>query len=327
MDNENKELLISKLNNIVSELISNHGVTHENIKKEIFKTVKEQSDKLPKLQVLYNKAYGGFGYSEDFMDYKEDNIEPIDEESNIDLYGHRVDAVKRVEKYGAYCKEKYPLIVQMISIYKQYCLGDVFSNAESYKYYRSNIEKFNKYIDQINSYENFGELEYKYTYISYDLFKTDEFHKYTKDSLLLLVNKEKSKTEKQLTSYILFNEGKVGKDICELIYSEIEKKNKYKEDMWLREEKKYTFIDAVIKYGQDNIEIWNHQPYYNTTAMKFLVKYSDMLVNNSVECTDMDIGLLCANGKYCKLTVGEAPQLLSWKIGEYDGLESIVVMP
>lgn len=319
-ENENKELLISNLNSIVIKLISNHEVTHENIKIEIFKTVKEQSDKLPKLQVLYNKAHGGYGYSDDFMDYKEDNIEPIDEESNIDFRGHRVDAVKRVEKYGAYCKEKYPLIVKMISIYNQYCLGDVFSNAESCRYYRSDIDKFNKYIDQINSHEHFGDLEYKDYYISYDFFKTDEYHKYTKDSLLLLVNNAKYKIEKQLTSCTIFNEQKVGKNICELIDSHIIYKNKDKD-------KEYMFIDAVIKFGEDNIEIWKHQPYYNKTAMEFLTKYPEILTNTINNCTDMDIGLLCANGKYCKLAVGEAPQLLSWKISEYDGLESIVARP
>ena len=108
MDNDNKELLLRNLNSIVTELICNYGVTHDSIKEEIYKTVKEQSDKLPRLNVLYNKTYGGFGHSQDFMDYKADKLDDLEKIHKYEhVYKYRVYVVNEVKKYGAYCKDRF----------------------------------------------------------------------------------------------------------------------------------------------------------------------------------------------------------------------------
>jgi hypothetical protein len=214
----------------------------------------------------------------------------------------------------------------MINIYNQYCLQDVFSNINSYKYYRSELKKLDEYNNKINTCNCFGTLEYSIKFISCDLFKNDEYQKYTKESLLAIVNNEKKSVEEKLTNSILFNEEKVGKDICDLISTEVSN-NKVNKDKWCREERE-DFVNKIEEHGEDSIEIWKHQSYYNKKAMQFLVRHPDIFTINTLDkCTDIEMGLLCANGGYCHLTIGEAPQLLSWKISEYDGLESITVQP
>ena len=213
----------------------------------------------------------------------------------------------------------------MISVYNQYCLEKVFSNVKSCEYYKSELKKFDEYIDVVSTCEHFGTIEYSNKYISYDLFNKNEYKKYTKDSLLSLLNNKKNKAEEQLTSCTLFNKEMVGEDICELI-SDAESYPEEDKDLWHRKER-LDFMEAVAKYGENSIEIWKHQPYYNKRAMEFLAKHPDILPNTQDKCTDMDMGLLCANDKYCHLAVGQVPQLLSWWISEYDGMESIVVDP
>lgn len=322
MDNESKESLIRDLNNIVTKLMCNHGVKHKSIKDEIFKTIKDKSSELPKLQVLYNNTYGGYGYSKDFEDFKANNLDDTELEE-YDVCEYRVAVVKLVERYGAYCKERYPLIVKKINIYNQYCLGDVFKNAELCKFYISEIKRFDKYIDEINTCDCFGDLEYTSKYISYDFFKKKIYINYTKESLFPILHNEKIKFENNLTNSTLLNEEKVGNEMLELINNELDGKHK---DLFSKEDKD-TFADAIVKYGESSIEIWKHQPYYNVAAMEFLVKYPDVLPNNFEKCSDIEMGLLFANGKYCKLVVGEAPRLLNWCISEYDGLERIAVKP
>lgn len=91
---------------------------------------------------------------------------------------------------------------------------------------------------------------------------------------------------------------------------------------------RYTFLDAVQDYTENHFAIWKCQHHYTESAMRFLMMYHDSFNLESLDdCSDMEMGLLCASGGYCQLTIGDAPQVLAWYIGEYDGKESIVVQP
>jgi translation elongation factor EF-G len=335
------DVLISQLVLTAQQLVEIYGVDHKKIKKEIYDGLRVLSEKLPKKQVLYNCVHGGYDYAKQFSDFIEEDIE---------YYGYskatRVAHVEKVKAFGNACKEKYPLVIKLIAIHNKYHLKQVFYYAWKLKDAHKALSRFASIYDTVlNTTEDFFGTVENVEYISYiPDFKVENVSKYSKQALIQYIAKITNEKKDEIQNSYSKMKQLVTDDICNLVlenYDTVfdeerldtnckwyEKKNWTERMVENQGSVKLTFIDAIDYYGESHFAIWKCQEHYNDKVMRFLLKHHEKFaVECSRSCTNLEVGLLFASGAYCKLSIGEAPQILSWKIKEYDGLESIVVEP
>jgi len=332
---------LQQLRTLTKQLITEHNIDHETIKKEVYSAVKELSDELPPIKVLYNKTYGGFGYSTQFQTYLDMNgVDSSDFRTNTET---RVQNVTFIERYGKQCKEAYPFVSRLIALYNKYNLRHIFCQVSLLSTALDRLKDIDDATNKINARDEkeFGsDTDMQYGVSLYgDVDNLIE--RYEKTSLLSTLSDMKSKT--------LVNVSELKSNIADLLQDKthidlILENNRvhfpeedddakvpwYAKKKWEDENHdRMCFLDAVTKYGEDYFGIWKCQGQYTESIMRFLLKFHSQFQIQSPHdyCTDLEVGLLCASGKYCQLSVGDAPQLLHWWIGEYDGLESIVVQP
>lgn len=95
--------LVQQLKTITQTLVIEHKVSHERIKDYVFTALKELSDELPEVKVLYNKAYGGYGYSSQFERHFPNLKQDL---SALTLKQERIKHVAYVEQFGKQCKKE-----------------------------------------------------------------------------------------------------------------------------------------------------------------------------------------------------------------------------
>jgi len=335
--------LVEKLENITLELVTDHGMDHADIKRIVFKVCSNVSEALPKLRVLYNDTYGGYGYSKDYKEFRAKHLEAVgkNESTYRGLYEERIKDVDCVEAFGKHCKDKYPLIAQMIATYKHHDMATLDFRIKDIVYRRKCMDTIHNALQTTTATpeDQFGD-ETNVGYVFYGTFDFEKAHKYSKESLILWLVEEKNKITKSLeesTSYV-FN--KVGDKTEWLIenYTVVFDEEDTDDVLWYKKKKwdekmtpnngmvKLSFVDAIKEYGESHFAIWKCQGHFRQDVMRFLLKHPDVIpLVDSELCKDIDIGLVFASGEYCKLQVGEAPQLLDWWIGEYDGKEGISI--
>ncbi len=323
-----EELLI-KLNDTITDLVVNHNVPHKTIKTEIFNTIQNISNNLPKFKILYNEVHGGFGYSKKFKEFL--NVDEYYYPSN----NERIEHVNSIALFGKECKQQYPFITKLVNLYNKYKFKDVFSHLANIKILEDLIIKTNNILEVVEKHNTFGsETEIEHIYInSFDINKVE---KYTKESIITWLNVNKTKNIDKLKGYHKFIENIIGdysfiKSNQDIIFQEEIADNElpwYSRKKWdEKSHKRLCFPDSITEYGENHFAIWKCQDYYNEKSMRFLLKYHELYDYSGDYCSDTEIGLLFASGPYCKLNIYDVPQLLDWYIGEYDGKESIVIKP
>lgn len=143
----------------------------------------------------------------------------------------------------------------------------------------------------------------------------------------------------------------------DILYEDIQKiifqlKKEDDDNLFPKPDRGYDFMTAVQTFTETNSIIWSkeYQNKYNEYAMRYLyIKYNETELNYNVKLINKksiydfllskqyihivddtmktiteEFGLLCASSEYCNLHIQEVPQLIHWKIKEYDGLEQIV---
>ena len=349
--------LKSKLVATAIDLLQNHKISHVEIKDLIFQGIKELSDKLPKHKVLYNAAHGGFDFSTQFKAFLKHDVVSLegkdedytDDDTDDDVL-LRMAYVKKVKKFGTVCKQHYPFIIKLIGLYNQYRMGDIARYTYRIQNCQIDLEKLASAHEVVVETDavRFGS-EVDIELVGLYNFKLDTVLKYTKEAVLSWFKDKKEKLEAQIVASNDNISRLVGSDKCEWVVKNFnvtfEEEAQEGDLPWYAQKKwnerivpgegmqRFTFLDAIDHYGEDHFAIWNCQTHYSKQAMRFLLKHHEAFQlalvpsDDNDMVYDMEMGLLCASSAYCELRVGEAPQLLSWYIGEYDGLESIVVRP
>lgn len=105
------------------------------------------------------------------------------------------------------------------------------------------------------------------------------------------------------------------------------------------------FVDALHKYGERDIAIWDYQQHYDPKIIRFLidngytVDHEKDLVFHPFEKTwfELDVmqlsynavlhfGLVCSSGEFSLLRIKEVPALVDWDITNIQGKEEINVL-
>jgi len=304
-----------------------NGIGQRQIFDIIRKALKDEVNNLPKQKILYCATYGGFGLTNDFAEFiYKDYDQNVDTE--ISYYPERVYTVKFLEPYGKSLAEKYPIIMILVNNYLHYDLDDKFRYLHRLRYKKQDLDNIKINKEKIINNTVFGDKELinETYYLQYPL----NVEEYTKESLEIALTKLPNILElcesniNEIMSVL--RETFIDEHIDQIL--EIISKTKYDNSL--------IFHNAVKKYGELNPIIWNytHDKFYNS-AMIFLLSQlkdtnqnQDLIKNNNIPIHDnlyLELGLTFA-AEGCKLGIAEVPANLDWKITEYDGLETVILI-
>ena len=317
------EYYINILRETSIELIKN-GMGQKQIFDIIRKTFKDQVNNLPKQKILYCTTYGGFGLTNEFCEFI---YKDYDQNKNIEIsyYPERVYTVKFLEHYGKSLAETYPIIAILINNYLHYDLDTKFRHFHRLKFKKLDLEIININKQKIINNNVFGDKELLNNNLLYSI-NVEEYTKKSLDRALNNIPNVLELCESNINEIMsLLKETFTDEQIDQILHiiSDIKYRNN-----------SLSFHNAVKKYGELDPIIWNYtyDRFYNS-AMIFLLsqiknKNQDLIKNDIISINDnlyLEIGLTFA-AEGCKLGIAEIPANLDWKITEYDGLESVVLI-
>lgn len=351
-----KETLLSQLTDICKELIVKHGVKHKHIISKIHDTLVKEAANLPKIQVLYNNAYGGFEYSEQFMDFVH-QFRPSDNVYDEYNKNARVCNVQHIIPFAKHCLTMYPYIEDLLYLYEHYNLSNVLDIVVDVVNTKRYITKLRNRIDVYT--ELHGNKKYhgntivddeiitrdppKQSLIGFPAYKYLHYISLTQEK----INTSKSRIDKNVTKGGLLIGSNVFDDMTTIVKQLVDDDVQYRN---VSPSLRTTFLTAIKKYGEQDHYIWvNSSNNYNEKAMRyllikkkeieqlpepkdgmiydFLITHDYLPINQSVyDGMLMKFGLICASDIYCSLKIGEVPALVDWKIEEYDGSETLVTL-
>lgn len=348
------------LDDIVRHLVLNKGISHHQILQHIRSIITGLSKDLPKLKVLYNNQHGGFGFSDAFDKFVEENGAEAHEYD----FDARIEYVQYIQPFGELVMSKYPMLRRMFAVYKYYNISTMVDCAIQTYYsdrdlvrYAKRLTKLqhllsdpdmhgNKVADCDNGTPLYNMLNYNidlsgHTAATYELC-ISEVQKCIEDC--------KIKRQKNKDDYVKENPSLKWNEIYQLLEPIV---HQILEEKWGTTTKtcKMSFCDTLFDLGDSDANTWaslNNQNFC-TSAMRFLrivhqdnekpilpegdrTVYDFLVTHSLIEIPEdmynklaMDVGLLCASSKHCTLKIGEVPKYVDWSIDEYDGRESIVL--
>jgi hypothetical protein len=327
--------ILKTLTALAIDLVYTYGLTNATIESEIRKAIIEKAKSLPKIKVLYNDCYGGYGLSKHYVEWIKHKNNEFQKYSD----SGRVKAANYIDEYGTYMMNEYPelgyfiLIHQNSDIVAMYCVAaELDRNEKSLLTLKKNKEDIEKAIK--TTYTKTTILTPKLS----DIYSNENVYWsiYTSEQLQTLYDKADFllKEQELLSKIDTLHNKPMWKDLPETIKHTF---RSFEFPVKERHEIKETFMDVFVK---DKIEAWAHQNYYDEPVMLLL---SESYYNNKelfdffstqkktgkvdelekVRNIETNVGLLCASRSYARLAIKKVPQNISWDVKEYDGMEHI----
>lgn len=277
------------------KLLKDHNVKQKQVFQWIRAGLRGYVDSLPKTKVLYNDCHGGYGLSEEFMEFvSKVDVEPcVKDESRDwehDYKKSRTLAADYIVPYGVHVlqDENNKGLFNMLYLYEYYSLGSVIASVYSIQsfeseetYFKTNIESLCQYLTSPTATFKEADDEYMFKPSLYCLlYARPDFENYTKEHLEELyekykdcdnVNTEKIKKRRAEASAI------VGEDVFQEIYNHITQTTKTlkSRDAWYkyleRETESMSFIRALNTYGYKDKKTWKYQKPFSSKAIQFLL--------------------------------------------------------
>ena len=330
------EQIINNIFELVKKLVYDHGMHQKQIYKKVTSKLIEFAKTQSKIQIMYNNKYGGFSYSEEFLDFYHGT--GSNEDSDFEV---RTGMVPHIDAFGKHLYEKYPEIGKSVMIYHMYNVKEKVYNCNNYRTKvddvraaRANLDHLKRCIDDAEMTGTCNDWPGTKTHLqTYDFCYSVKFNNWNQFSFEFL----KSKAPSVIEEYIQ-KESKVIEAFETMLDKEHERilahletkrnKNDFKHD-------RQTFANVLETFKNDIVDnakiIWHHQYQLDIDTMIYITMNMDFYdtTKDMDDKTEKDVyrtlGLIGASGPYCNLAIAEVPEKLGWSIGEYDGLEHVYV--
>ena len=357
---QDKNDMLDKFKTHVRDLLFTYNFKHEKLLKVIRETIQEETTlhQLPKEQVLYNKAYGGFSLSKPFKTFvaSQLNCTKLDTHSKE----FRVTASKYIEPFGVKCLQQHQELKDLLLMAEYYNLNNVAYIANDI-YHRTkdikHLECRRAYIEehlndstlqgkQVIEDQNKSTSQLMYKLIHYPVALSG----YTKDAYQLLLDcidsdimkaKEIIKDKMQkIASIFPLDTFKELEANLHSVFSEKTSLHSLIDNP--------DFLSSIATLDLNHAQTWMYQHHFNEKMMRclvvlkrnannpqphdtdqstfydFLISHKNITVSHDVwQKLVRKVGLMCASGRCCDLDVCEVPMHMGWKIEEYDGQETI----
>lgn len=337
------------------ELVRNQQIPHTEIFHAIRKKLVDASKDIPNVKVLYSASYGNYCYSKDFQQYLSKT------RGDTFCTCRRTGDVQYIESYGRELSTTYPLLFDMIYLYKHYTkvicdLSTLKATQRNLHYFKQNLDSIKSTLHDSSEYGDeiiYNVKEDWWWNTEVDKKRIESFNKET-----LLVAKDYLTTRIQQCTAKYDNQIALIPISSDIVHRYLQKN--YSDGSWRdwrrnpnNMDELMSFIEAVAYYGVDHFAIWHCQPNFKSHAMLFMLEARsidakglaipdhqttgmlfDLFKNDGsyIEISEdlanqtyMDLGLLCASDAICDLKIAEIPALLEWQLDEHDGLERVSI--
>ncbi len=289
-----RDELMNGVVDLALDLVLSHNTRPSDITKAISKRLQAEADSLPLLEVLYTDTYGGFQYSIEFEEY---------------LTEQRKDA---------YHATSSPKILHMPADMSPF----MTASEEVWRVYDCvHIRPYGKM--QAKKYPIAFATVLRFYHLDMD---TLERHVST------LAYAESDPKDRE-TAQSVCDKANLPKGLVEECCQQINIMSTRRTTDWYMEDRPrldfQTFIDNKTEIDE---ELWRAQHHLHQEIMTALHKFQyDVDIYRSpgweayLEQAHKTFGLICASGLHCKLAIAHIPQIVEWKVGEYDGLERVCI--
>ena len=354
---------MEELTRVVRDLVLHHGARHEDINKCVRDVIVELSREFPKVRVLYNAAYGGYGLSDAFLNFLADRgLE------NVTGYGsneERVMAVNHIADFGKAMLSRHRIVRRMLMAAVYYGIETMARCAIASQVWQSEgrtLENSKARLEEhmrspwmhgsktLDGDDGMG----LYTMMSC---MTSCITGYTQDTYASVLAKVVASIDQTAERLKCTNET-YRNDHPDLLWDELYGDleaiaHTIKKDS--ESASPICFLKAIEKYGERDHHIWcsNTQTYFDEVAMRYVrIKHNDheydeqraaaaedehphafydFLVTKTAIDLPADVydklveivGLMCASDQYCCLKIALVPYYANWYIHEYDGRENV----
>jgi len=270
----------------------------------------------------------------------------------------RVDHALLIPSFAKTILGSFPVIKSMIEKYFAYKLDKVVENVKKYNHNKQSAINIQKLVEHFSNTPGscFGDIDTDYSKnfltvsdftfkkhvgeFNLNMARKATFIRAAQDAVQ--VHQKYMETHLKSFSELGLNQGMI-ECMIETVdwkFPEEEaelKKSKYARRIWTKklenqdDYKKMSLLEAVHYYGENHWAVWECQSTFSRIAMRFLVRFPDLfkeivLDDDVNEKMLLKAGLAFASSSSCTLQVHKVPELMDWKIHEYDGLESIQVI-
>lgn len=312
---------------VVLKLVRGANMTHKQLSDALRQILTEESANVPKIGVLHNADYGGFGFSDVFEAYCIDH--------DVSYKNRRVECVQHLVPFAQYCLGKYPLIARCLRLYygSPIDLQSITTTIETLAGKLRMQKHLNKQTNWIESQSSsvFGDETVPTNTDEYNLLYLKPFHmtdcfSATKECLLGMMNDKMVTIKKEIEQHHneLISMGCTESMRIKMLEL-LKQCDLYVKGKSIQNIRCSAFADHIEEKGQNHMENWLAQPFYKHLTMIYLLKYGDdvTITNEMTHEQYLDIGLLFASGSYCRLAIEYIPEQVSWTIHEYDGQEDV----
>ena len=333
------------------EAVQNHGIPQRKIILAITDALEMASEGLLPTRVLLN-AHGGYGMSRAFLDWNATHDDG-DLCGDVDSDTARVRLAGRMEAFGAHVAARHPSIPAIVSV-----LGSPAGRALKAKLYAArgcqaaeqtlaNIDANLRDLDDALAYSRFLWKGSKtapmtrYTLLAdrNDLLRSYMMRKHTRESAQAFRDTvdvaELRREFREAADDAGWSAG-LPTEVSAAIAA-------YRDPPKIEVSGRCVcFMDSFVAAGTgegcDRVRVWFSIPRdtIEASAATFLAgvlaegegpvhRYYFTEDGGCAGVPNETIGLLAASGSHARLAIEEAPLLASWQVGEYDGLEHVIV--
>jgi hypothetical protein len=319
---------------VATELFTKHNVKQDEMFTWIREAITVVVASKPKTRVLYNGAYGGFDTSSEFDEYVGND--------RYTFTDFREQSTTFIQPFGKYIIDKphFEGLRECLYTYETSNLQKLLSHIITIHYDRIklnnlpiNARVLEEYLTDPDASRNVQPVALKaqVSYLSGDQPIT-WCSKYPRANLEELLAEVREGTyQRKIQAEIANAENAIMKHVSREVmedliahYGDMHRIKNKKE-----KESKTAFVTMLHNNGYNDLSIWRYQGHYKFEIMTYIIKrnlrHDTPVPQEIVDLVEEKFGLVCASDAYCTLKIEEVPAGLSWRISEYDGLETVYI--
>jgi hypothetical protein len=314
---------------VATELFTKHNVKQDEMFTWIREAITVVVASKPKTRVLYNSAYGGFDTSSDFDEY-------IGDKYNFTNF--REQSTTFIQPFGKYILDKpqFEGLRECLYTYETSDLQKLLSHIRTIHYDRIklknlpiNVRVLEEYLSDPDASRDVQPtaLKAQVSYLSGDRTIT-WCSKYPRANLEELLAEVREGTyQRKIQAEIANAENAMMKHVSREVMEDLIAH--YGNIHHVKMNKNTSFVTMLHDNGYNDLSIWCYQGHYKFEIMTYIIKrnlrHDTPVPQEIVDLVEEKFGLVCASDAYCTLKIEEIPTGMTWRISEYDGLETVYV--
>ena len=325
-----RERLVEELCSSAEKLVVEHGMRHEEVAKAIRDYLLTKAEDLPKIPVLYNDCYGGFGLSQHFKQFRK---------------GKGLEAYEAVLEYGRHLQKRFPEVYRILYLVEHLHLADgVVSSICTRVNTKNDLVWAQRQLQLLEGTKGSGsidEMSAKQYYQSKAKHSNFNLAALSSTGLSCLeesLNKSMGHWPEQLTWLNKQQFANIPEVLRRDIASWADSNPQEQTGRQRSSEDALTGRQSLVQCLETTPHAWPKHRLFQDNDWALSISYArflsassdndvhsiiDLKCKSAHEKTSWALGRRAASGEFAELNVKWVPQLVSYKVQDYDGLQEV----